>query len=72
MIFFSLLFGGLTLARAGAIVAAGQSFAVPFGEMPQSYNAGALLFYELPMLLAAIWICRKQSSDGAIMPLQKS
>jgi hypothetical protein len=66
MIFFALLFGGLSVARTGAILAAGQSFVVAFGQMPQSYNAGALLFFEIPMFVIAMWLCRSMTpKDGS-------
>jgi hypothetical protein len=61
MLLWALLYSALVLGRVYGILAWDGTFAVTFGGGPESYNAGALFFLELPsavLFWASLWLTR--------------
>lgn len=58
LLFYLLLFAGLTFSRAAGLLIDGPSFSYSFsdGFTSASYNAGALWVFELPMFIYAAWL----------------
>jgi hypothetical protein len=69
LLLWALLYSALVLGRAYGILAWDGTFAVEFGGgEPDSYNAGALFFLELPsavLFWVAVWRTRGQPAPAA-------
>ncbi|MCA9574082.1 MAG: hypothetical protein R3B40_02945 [Polyangiales bacterium] len=61
---------GFVTARVIGIVVDGGTFAVPFGVLPDSWNAGAMYFLELPsaLIFGSYWLRETRAARQAAPP----